>query len=750
MWGSRDLWSTVLDAPVFSYCNHGDIACQGGTEDIPVDGDFQPIDTVGMMYWSERRHGDPLAWMAEHAEYMFSGDGASAAYDVADALQIPFAGRDEPALDVVFLIDSTEKMDAAIDEIQGRIDEWTDQIDDANENHRYAVVQFKGHGSGNTITTDVVHDFTDDPSDIADAIDSLYASGGTAVPLGYAPQAAGYSGVLAAAGMDWRGPARKVILLVSGNRVGDADPMGTESGSAHTNAEVVGALRQAGARMYSVSWSDNFYNGLWESPLSAASTRIAENQSVVTKGLEYLDRAVLEVHPEVSGPLLMTAGETIEFTAESTRSVVTGEELAYHWGCSEAQIGGGDSRRSSPQGTCGTSMADDEDPDEGVRQSFEFATPGDYDITVRVVPEGPLGTAASDSLRVHVRPVADNVPPTARERLTYANSVLTIAVTPGSGAGDEAELWALQDANGDDQALYVLPGEPFELEVEGLTEPETVGWRLVPRNAEGDTEPAIETTVGASTYIFRTNSDDGPLGGTLNVQGEVTEELAAVRDAHVGSGPIEIAGDYSAEFLTDAGAVVPFSMTSATGTVDLGATDWELSLDLGDHLNSFGYPMWQTMQSGLVSELFDAGGMTVQFDSQPFYLRFDESSVTELVNAGVLDPIASPPDGLPVSVTSADSSAQTILMQFDGTIDDDLFPAVSEIADPETFDWGTAVVQDVRVYVGTKEYENWGELRLLHVDPTLGVIQAEFVGTVGWGSTSTMREFLQSGVISAL
>src|SRR5690606_38035380 len=116
--------------------------------------------------------GTPLG---AHADYQAAGqmEAKGVAQDIAAALSLTFTLDDDPAVDVVFLIDSTPNATGAITELKARSSELTDVVDEASDNYRVAVVDYKGASIGNPYTTRVAQDFTTDPAGVDDAIDDL-------------------------------------------------------------------------------------------------------------------------------------------------------------------------------------------------------------------------------------------------------------------------------------------------------------------------------------------------------------------------------------------------------------------------------------------------------------------------------------------------------------------------------------------------------------------------------------------------
>ena len=795
MWGHRGLWSDKVDSPVFSYCNKGDVACQLNQTDgwvLPGGQDQISIrDWVSILEYSEEHfNGDP---MGQHSNYPKNGSATLAAKAMAGALNISLLENQDPAVDVVYVLDSTAEMSWPISELQERASEITAGVEAITSNARYAVVDYKGNprdddpGVGNDYVSRITQDFSSSPSDISSALETITASGGTPVPWWYAPQAAGYSGLLTSATLSWRPHARKIVLLVSGNRVGDADPHGTESGTSITAATVSAALKtQSDLEIHAMAWTGQLYGGLWESDVVTDAGRgafemLSTNTSVVDTTVEMLDDAVRTPNVELSGPEFALTG-SYQYSASGSKSVVPDTDIAYVWDVCVIDPNAGTASRTTSRDE-NDPDPDPEDPndpndpndniypfcnqfgpmdpisvpaiDESSLLTVDFEQAGNYVVTVRGASD-PTSEQHWDgeSIYVSVLDLENIAPPTPAPSPSkgFENGDLRLGVEADSSQSARGKYWALSDPEGNVVEWFTMPEGSFDYVVENAQEKGDLGWTLSNGEYPVDFEPQVSPAATTASYEHLTSSIDGDAGGVLTLEGAMTPELTAIRDANADGDPASVLGDYTATLTGADGTTIGYYMADADARIALGETTWTVSFTWGDSFDSNGTPMWELFKYGFADRLFQAGLIELQIDGESVTLRINGDTDATQINLGVLDPNASPPDGVDVDIDPTQSTAERIELSHDGAYDSALFPALDGIDNPDGFDWENAWTSDYRVYVENAEYEMSGYITVYAVEAPAetgdDTIRLAFEGTVGDGSDATMSDFLQHGTIS--
>ena len=211
-----------------------------------------------------------------------------------------------------------------------------------------------------------------------------------------------------------------------------------------------------------------------------------------------------------------------------------------------------------------------------------------------------------------------------------------------------------------------------------------------------------------------------------------------------------MAGDYNSTFASPSGSKFNVNMSTIDADV-LIDEDWELEIRFEDTLDSSSTPVWETMRDGFADELLAGGYVDVMVNGAPLRIQVHPTAETSQPGEYIINPDANPPLGAVVSDAYADPDDGRLVLYHQGAIDSALLPAVSELNDP-AFDWATAVVTDVRTWIGEAEVSNDVALTM-SVDygddeVTPAGVETELVGTIAGGGYAAMRDLLQTGTIS--
>ncbi|MFT4029682.1 MAG: VWA domain-containing protein [Protaetiibacter sp.] len=703
--------------------------------------------------------GNPLG---THEQYQWGGqpEAKKVASEIASALSLPFTYDDTPAVDVVFLIDSTPNASDAVTELKARAEELTDVVSDANDNSRFAVVDYKGTDYGNPYVAHVAQDFTTDPTDVDDAIDALTVSGGNTTSMWGLPQSAsGYSGVIEATGLEWRDYARKLVVLLSASRVNAGDPWdGDEEVTLISAADVDDALASEwDQQLYGVVYGDDWSVQDWVSQAAYHSggdyRSVGSSGSAVDGMLLMTDEGLRSVDVSLAGSTLAKPGETLSFSA-STRSVVDGSDVTYVWSVCEVSDEPIIASRSATVVTdapiCGIYQPTpgDEAEDEGATAEFEFTDVGLYRVGVsaRVDPSDDpywLGDPqlywSQNELTVLVLGHATAAPSSSLIRRQVDGTSLTLALTSDVSTAQTVDYWELRDPSGTTVEGYLLPSDDQSVTV---LDAASTDWTLVPVNEFGATPPRESVL---ATDLLVTEAGAGG-DAVIEISGAVDDQLSDIASTSP-AGPISLAGDYSSTWTAD-GWDIRYPMDDADASMEIDGGRWTATFDMGDDLDDDGYPMNSIVSWGLGEALADGGEITVQVDSEPVTFRLDSA----ILNQGILDPYGQAPDGIEVEIDDVDSLVPDIDVSYDGSYDGAYFPAWSEVDDPENYDWGQAGVSDIRVFIRDVEYVFSGTVVLDSVSAPTSTGADSLVLTIegapGDGSIEILRDFAQYGTVA--
>ena len=141
-------------------------------------------------------------------------------------------------LDLCFVIDTTGSMGDDIDNARANMNEILAHLDEKSGDNRVAIIDYRDFpertGDSGDYACKIQLQFTSSKTKITQAINDL--------SLGYGgdPPETVYSALMAAAKLDWRDNARKVIIIL-----GDAPPLDPEPITGYTYDQVVKALLSA-------------------------------------------------------------------------------------------------------------------------------------------------------------------------------------------------------------------------------------------------------------------------------------------------------------------------------------------------------------------------------------------------------------------------------------------------------------------------------------------------------------------------
>ena len=144
----------------------------------------------------------------------------------------------DEGLDLCFVVDTTGSMGDDIDNTKENMASILTHLAEKTENYRVALIDYRDFAERTGDSIDYPYrvqlDFTSDNEAITGAINSL--------SLGYGgdDEETVYSALMAAAGLDWRANAQKVIITL-----GDAAPLDPEPNTGYTYEQVLWALFNA-------------------------------------------------------------------------------------------------------------------------------------------------------------------------------------------------------------------------------------------------------------------------------------------------------------------------------------------------------------------------------------------------------------------------------------------------------------------------------------------------------------------------
>ncbi|PZU48379.1 MAG: hypothetical protein DI566_03830 [Microbacterium sp.] len=753
-----------LDMAVVSMCRAWDRFCQGSK--------VRPFLWDDRFYAPDRdaitRHNPPGNENYEHESYKPDDVKAAACelvtkmgFDVCD----PAVVERDP-LDVVFLIDTTVGGFANVEELQSRAAEFVnDATHDAATTH-YAVISY---GQGSVVNE--TDGFTDDDTLAVERIEELESTAGTYGSL--------YSAISLANDLDWREDARKVTMTLSTSRTCPSQYCATEYGALGESASLL--LMDAGLEGHTSGaytrdndwfferpgWSSAFWGGA--SRLGGAATP-QEN----INGLHdvYVGALTADLSPSdpIVGSESLVAGQSGTFRADSiVPFYVDSPPRRFVWSFERTDDIGPRSETGAPGGGGGVeinmvsttavaaesalsappaalSSAEGEEPaetlpeDQGPVFRPVFEEPGVYTVTVTAYVDG--GTREySQLVRVYETPTVAPAAPLVESHVDGDEQVFHWY----AGDGEFAPAYVFFDEDGvavdstdvETTLSQIRPGE-FERRV-ALRDPAD-RYTLSAWNEVGLTPATPLVTATTATYAHAVLDDGIPSGGTLELSGTSSVEIAALLE----DAP-EFDGDYVASLRSPRGDAVDVDMLTATADATDG-DEWGLTMQLRDAMTPDGGSVTDMLEDGFDEELLLGGTVQVHADGVPVDIRIDPTGEIDLIDEYVIEAGVTPPAGVPASAITVDPQAPSLQLSSD---DADNLPFVEESTDP-LGDWSQATITDVRTWIGTTEVTHTLTGAGISVTgaggPTDAVI--DFDGRVVGGSGNLTRDFLQNGTIS--
>jgi len=222
------------------------------------------------------------------------------------------------ALDIVFVFDDTGSMGEEIDGLQNSIVEFTNAVEDSGADTRYSLVSFKD-------APEVDQPYTDDVSELQDAVNGLTASGGGAIPED------SYGALVNASERDHRSDAAVAFIHIT-------DASGLTDGGTAGPTEAATAVDDLGAQLVMISPGTPNDSGTSGPEPAANVTRfaledVADGSHVPLADARddpeaFADLLVEDVADRVSDDvgLELDSGETgtVEFTVD-TSDLATGD-----------------------------------------------------------------------------------------------------------------------------------------------------------------------------------------------------------------------------------------------------------------------------------------------------------------------------------------------------------------------------------------------------------------------------------------
>ena len=768
--GPTDRWSDLTDAPVISVCRDHDYFCQARTH-IKVG------DVEGPLYWDSGyvydwndKHFDGNDF-GEHESYDDMNHGLKAARQLGELLGVHYTlddgwGAADP-VDVAIVVDSTGNADGAVSELQSRASEFVHLVTDNVEDSRVAVVDYKSGGSiteTNPYAVDVKSEFSADPEDAIDAITEIEQGGRSTGAI--------YSAVETIDDLAWREGVRKITLTLAGSRAcASAAICVEESGSGEPYPDPAVRNRPLFLRAAGVYTRDNLYfleNAGWsaimEEPwISRPGEYGTSDEYIVEELKRVFELALTTVEDPIAGNEQAVVGESGTFNAATV--------VPYFADSPDVNLQWAVSRQDLPDYEDGVSVSrlqtreDDPEPDPepeplpedmGAMYQVDFDQPGIYSVNLTAfiddqfqewttnvwVDEMPTQAPASPLLVSSVDEETED-------------GVQLLAWT--AGEGEKAPFYNIVNNEGE-VVNSILPVAELgtngivDFEYQVYLEPgEDPTYSVVAVNAVGETPATAVLTATEASYEHAFEVESVPAGRVLTLSGPSTPELDAIEAELL---TVELApsitGAYDSSFVSPSGTAFQVDMTAADAdaTVDDG---WGIELRLGDSEDASGTPVWETMRDGFADELLAGGYVDLQLNGHPVRLKVAPSAETSQPGEFVIDAESAAPPGTLTDSFYAEPESELLDLGYAGEIDEDLLPLIGEANDPE-FDWSTAVVSDIRTWIGDAEMMNDLELEVLsaglgdEVEP--GGIQVRLIGGVGGGGYEAMREFLENGAIS--
>ena len=390
--------------------------------------------------------------------------------------------------------------------------------------------------------------------------------------------------------------------------------------------------------------------------------------------------------------------------------------------------------------------------DEGPNFQAAFTESGMYTVTLTAYLDGTVKTYQQV---VRVDDLPTEAPGSPLLTSTVTDGIQTMRWVPGTG--ERATAYGLVDSDGTVTEIFV----PRLVEdSNGVSLPQTeidldggAPYRLIAYNEIGGT-PAIGLVMANAGSYAHVSTDAGePTGGTLELSGVMSPELAAVL-GEPSPTSTSLAGSYEAQFVSPAGDSFGLDMVSADASLNTHSngddtTTWSALFELRDAVTTGGESLATLLDDGLAEEILAGGHVELVIDGQP--IRFKVAAAATVAELGefVIDSDSPPPSGNAASVIAIDQAQHTLSLTDHDAPNGLQF--VVDAADPLQ-DWSTATITDIRTWIGTAEVSNTLSGVAIDVvdagDGTPGSATVSFSGDVVGGTPSLVREFLNHGTVS--
>jgi lysophospholipase L1-like esterase len=234
-------------------------------------------------------------------------------------------GAPTPAVDLVFVVDTTSSMAPFIEDAKQLTNQLVDLLVARTGSYRFALVTYRDHPEWTSLSEDyparVDLRFTTSTPAIHDALSAMAAAGG-----GDTPESV-YSGLRTALGLPWRQYVRKVII-----QIGDAGPHDPEPVTGLTASDVIRhSLALDPVEVYPIGTTGPPESELREVASGTGGTvQDSADISVGDTLLTTLTEALAKPHAWVGGPYVAKVGETVELDASGSFDV-DGTITGYEW-----------------------------------------------------------------------------------------------------------------------------------------------------------------------------------------------------------------------------------------------------------------------------------------------------------------------------------------------------------------------------------------------------------------------------------
>lgn len=261
---------------------------------------------------------------------------------------------------------------------------------------------------------------------------------------------------------------------------------------------------------------------------------------------------------------------------------------------------------------------------------------------------------------------------------------------------------------------------------------------------------SVDLPVADAVYDHRIMPGGVADDGVLTLSGDVNERLDGIITANVGTP--SLVGEYDARFTPVDGDPMTYDMTAADVDFESDGETWEITFAFGEDLDSGDDLVWERMRDGLAEDLLAGGSIAVEIDGTPMKLIVNGLTTTDENNRWIVDPDPTAPVGVDGDEYSGSRIEDILVFVQNGAYNPLLFPASSEVVDPDNYNWSAADISEVHVYLDDQELSFDGVLEVAVAkdpvstgDETIAVL---LTGQIGDGSYLTDRAVLERGTVS--